>query len=215
MAEQLVSSYWTQSTEAPRVCQGESSSLMEKTFALDKFVCICHRNTMANKQTEALAKLKRTPEPIHNWHINRFVEKTKVRFDDGQIVMVPAHAEANRNACIMLAELARAFVASQMTAILDSKRPLTPQEIKEMMLAVAKANETCIVAHENILPMPDAPIKGSKTDTALLLKGVEAMAKGVSKGNQEAQLEAIERFKELGRKAKQAEAITVKVEPTP
>lgn len=179
----------------------------------DKFAVLDHAPTnMPQKQTEGLVPFQRNPEPVKSQHIDRFIPKIKVKLENGDSLVIPADADANRNQSILLADFAREFVKKKMEQLLEADTPLTPAEMKDMMLAVSKANETCIVAYESVLPPQEAPHKAGSTATGLLLKGVEAMGRGITKGNADAQREAMEKFIKLGKDVKQADVIEVKTD---
>jgi hypothetical protein len=165
---------------------------------------------MEAKKTEALAIVSKRVKPvIVRQKENEFIPKVKVKMDDGTAVLVPQDAEANRNSTIVLAELARQFVAAQLKLISSHNRIMTPQETKELMTAVKIVNEMSIVAHENIMIPTDKPIKTSDSATGNMLKAVEAAAKGVASGNAEAAQKAVEKFMKMGKEAKQAQSIDV------
>jgi len=144
-----------------------------------------------------------------------FVPSLSIKRDDQSVVHVPRDADANRNASIILAEIARIFVTEQAQKINDSGRILTPSEIKEMVTAMKLANETAIVAHENLFIPSDLPkTKASKSDTGNILAGMEAVAKGLAKGNAEANREAVEKFLAAGKRPmKNADVIDIPDQP--
>jgi hypothetical protein len=142
-----------------------------------------------------------------------FIPTIKINRGVGLAIRVPIDAEANRNSCILTAELARDFIKDQMARWTEHDRVFTPQELKEIMTAVKLCNEMTVMAHENIsVPMDINVGKKGDSATGLMLKGVEAMARGQAKGTAEAQNEALRKFAEAGKAMKQADAIDVKAE---
>ena len=142
-----------------------------------------------------------------------FIPTIKVNRGVGLAIRVPIDPEANRNSCILTAEIARDFIKDQMADWKDKERVFTPQEIKELMMAVKLCNEMTVMAHENIsVPMDVNVGKKGDSATGLMLKGVEAMARGQAKGTAEAQTEAMKKFLEAGKAIKQADAIDIKAE---
>lgn len=138
---------------------------------------------------------------------NQFIPKTKIKMTDGEVVMVPQDAIANKNAMIILAEAARTFVARQMRKLSDSGRPLTPQEIKELVSAAKLANDMTITAHEEIIVPSDKFGKAGSGPAGQALKTVEAAARGMAQGSAAA---ALDKFIAMGRnKEKKVEVIDV------
>lgn len=177
--------------------------------------CILYA-TMPEEKTETVGlvtvpseKKKRNHRKEHE---DDFVVKTRIRLSSGEFLPVPVDAESNRNACIMMAESARLFVADQIEKWSNAHRILTPAEVKDVVAAAKLANEASIIAHENIMPPPETNIKGGRGPAGDMLRGVEAMAKGIAKGNAEAQNEAIRKFTEMGNKVKEATVIDVRFE---
>lgn len=142
-----------------------------------------------------------------------FVPSIRVRRSDGSIICVPRDAEANKNQSIILAETAREFVAKQIKKWDEAGRALTPQELKELVTAAKLVNDMGIVAHEDIFVPTEKSGKPGSSSTGILLKAVEAAAKGVTSGNAEASQKAIDRFMSLGKKEKKAGSIDVEVTP--
>jgi hypothetical protein len=144
---------------------------------------------------------------------DEFVPTVKINRGSGFFVRVPVDPEANRNCCILTAEIARDFMKAQMEKWRENDRVFTPQELKEIMSAVKLCNEMAVMAHESISVPLDVP-HGKKGDspTGLMLKAVGEMARGQAKGTAEAQAEALKKFQEAGKAMKQADAIDIKTE---
>ena len=129
-------------------------------------------------------------------HEDDFVPKIRVKLVNGDYLPVPLDANANRNASIMLAELARNFVKDQLEKYQEKSRPMTPAEIKDLVTAIKAVNEMTIVAHEDIF-LPSKPMKAEGEATKGMLKAVEAAARGMASGNAEAQNNAVKQFLEM------------------
>ena len=142
-----------------------------------------------------------------------FIPSIKINRGVGLAVKVPIDAESNRNSCILTAEIARDFLKDQMAKWKENDRVFTPQELKEIVAAVKLCNEMAVMAHENIsVPIDSGVVGKGNSATGLMLRGVEAMARGQAKGNAEAQTEAMKKFLEAGKAIKQADAIDIKTE---
>lgn len=154
-------------------------------------------------------KWNRAKYNITRVHEGDFVNRKNIKMESGGILPIPATPDDNRNASIIAAELVRQFVTNQIKVWETDERVFTPTELKEIVNSVKLANETCIVAHEQIYVPETQRGKPGNTATGQMLKGVEAMAKGIAQGTAEAQNEAMKKFIDASKKIKQAEAVKI------